>query len=180
VSLPRVGESLVVLSLKQYVESLQHRQSIFLRILSHSDEMVSSFRVDQILMRIRILLFSFPSFWSNYSLKMWNMYNRMKLPYFGLNVSLGSGFGDVYFGSGSVLDPAKSFGSPRNYVLRLFFHVWSAMTIGAGCIGTPLVLADIWKMIVCGAPHLLSCKLPVIWALQTGNGNTLKKRRQSH
>ena len=39
-----------------------------------------------------------------------------------------------------------------------FFHVRSAITIGAGGIGAPLVLADYKrKMIVFGAPHLLSC-----------------------
>jgi hypothetical protein len=51
---------------------------------------------------------------------MWNMYNRMKPPYFSL-ISFGSGFGsgfesgfeNVYFGSGSDPDPAKSFVSLR-------------------------------------------------------------------
>jgi len=56
-------------------------------------------------------------------LYMWNMYNRRKPPYFSLNIRLL--FSDlfririririrnVYFGSGSDPDPAKSFGSFR-------------------------------------------------------------------
>jgi hypothetical protein len=31
-----------------------------------------------------------------------------------------------------------------------------------------------------GAPHLFSSQSPINWALQTGNGNTLKKRRRQH
>jgi hypothetical protein len=47
------------------------------------------------------------------------MYNRMKLPFFGLNVRLlftdlfWIRIQNVYFGSGSDPDPAKSFGSFR-------------------------------------------------------------------
>ncbi len=52
---------------------------------------------------------------------MWNMYNRLKLPYFGLNarllftdlfrIRIQIRIQNVYFGFGS--DPAKSFGSIR-------------------------------------------------------------------
>ena len=31
-----------------------------------------------------------------------------------------------------------------------------------------------------GAPRLFSSQSPINWALQTGNGNTLKKRRRQH
>ncbi len=36
------------------------------------------------------------------------------------------------------------------------------------------------KMIVFRAPHLFSSQSPINWALQTGNGKTLKKRRRLH
>ena len=90
-------------------------------------------------------LFSFSSFWSNYSMKqkMWNMYNRMKLPYFGLNVRLlftdlfriririrfrirnRIRIRNVYFGSGSDLDLAKSFGSFRIRIRNTARKDWS-------------------------------------------------------
>ncbi len=52
---------------------------------------------------------------------MWNMYNRMKPPYFSLNIGLLFSYffrirnrtRNIYFGSGSDPDPAKSFGSLR-------------------------------------------------------------------
>jgi hypothetical protein len=54
------------------------------------------------------------------------MYNRMKLPFFGLNVRLlftdlfWIRIQNVYFGSGSDPDPAKSFGSFR---IRFRFRI---------------------------------------------------------
>ncbi len=39
---------------------------------------------------------------------------------------------------------------------------------------------NIRKMIVFSAPRLFSYQLPINWALQTGNGNTLQKRRRAH
>ncbi len=41
-----------------------------------------------------------------------------------------------------------------NYVARISFHVRSAITIGAGCIGVPLVLADYKEddRVLCASP----------------------------
>jgi hypothetical protein len=50
----------------------------------------------------------------------------------------------------------------------------------------PLLLADRWfhfsYLLIeqFGAPRLFSSQSPINWELQTGNGNTLKKRRRSH
>jgi hypothetical protein len=51
---------------------------------------------------------------------------------------------------------------------RFFFHVRCAITIGAGCIGAPLVLADytVSKMIVFGAPQA-NCLLTEFYRQET-------------
>ncbi len=43
---------------------------------------------------------------------------------------------------------------PLNYFSRIFFHVRSVITIGAGCIGAPLVLADYKEddCVLCASP----------------------------
>jgi hypothetical protein len=65
-----------------------------------------------------------------------------------------------------------------NYVLRISFHVQSAITIGAGCIGAPLVLADYKEddCVLCASPIFMLIAYHL--GLQPGNGNSSKKRRR--
>ncbi len=61
-----------------------------------------------------------------------------------------------------------------------FFMFGPPFLLAAGGIGAPIVLADYKEDDCVRPPHLFSYQSPINWALQTGNGNTLKKRRRLH
>jgi hypothetical protein len=58
-----------------------------------------------------------------------------------------------------------------SYVSQIFFHVGSAITIGAGCIGAPLVLADDKQ------DDLFRCALPIFMPVAYKLGFTKGKRK---
>jgi hypothetical protein len=58
-----------------------------------------------------------------------------------------------------------------NYVSRIFFRVWSAIIIGAGGIGTPLVLAD-YKQ-----DDHVRCASPIFMLIAYYLGFTNRKRK---
>ena len=86
---------------------------------------------------------------------------------------------------------ANRGGGPNRKKKLLEHCVWSALPIGA-----PMSLATSINVIILnmnaggslkkrrtepfGALHLFSWQSPINWALQTGNGNTSKKRRRQH
>ncbi len=58
-----------------------------------------------------------------------------------------------------------------NYVSQIFFHVRSAITYGAGCIGAPLVLADYKE------DERVRCASPIFMLIAYYLGFTNKKRK---
>ncbi len=102
---------------------------------------------------------------------------------------------------------ANRSGRPNMKKIVLAHCAWSALTTGGGgrhyywrtdppCTPTLLVLEGdtssdfsiscnkfhiaYWRTEHFGAPCLFSSQSPINWALQTGNGNTLRKRRRQH
>ena len=63
---------------------------------------------------------------------------------------------------------------------KIFFVFGLPLLLAQVCIGAPIYWRIISKMIVLGAPRLFSYQSPINCALQTGNGNTLRRRRRQY